>query len=198
MVVMLLLYTVISITGGLTFNTILVSVPKIVDERAGDAVPLVLVGGIATAVFLCGALGQLIVGRLVEKMAPALLFVIVVALQVLGCLWAASTTGLLLVAGLALTMAGVYGQVTSGDIVLARYTADAWRGRVYAVRYFLTFVSAGVAVQMIKVLYARGGFDLVLWAIVATTVVLLAAVIGFAALVLTTEARQRAALQPAE
>jgi MFS family permease len=198
MLIMLALYTVISITGGLTFNTVLIAVPKIVDERIGDSVPLVLVGGLATCVFLCGAIGQLIVGRLVEKMAPALLFVIVVVLQVLGCLWAASTTGLTLVIGLAVTMAGIYGQVTSGDIVLARYTADAWRGRVYAVRYFLTFVSAGVAVQMIKVLYARGGFDLVLWAIVGVTMVLLAAVIGFAALVLSTEARQRSAMQPAE
>jgi MFS family permease len=198
MLIMLALYTVISITGGLTFNTVLIAVPKIVDERIGDSVPLVMVGGLATCVFLCGAIGQLIVGRLVEKMAPALLFVIVVALQVLGCLWAASTTGLTLVIGLAVTMAGIYGQVTSGDIVLARYTADAWRGRVYAVRYFLTFVSAGVAVQMIKVLYGRGGFDLVLWAIVGVTMVLLAAVIGFAALVLSTEARQRGAMQPAE
>jgi MFS family permease len=198
MVIMLGLYVVISITGGLTFNTILVSVPKIVDERIGDSVPLVMVGSLATAIFLCGAAGQLIVGRLVEKMAPAVLFVIVVALQVLGCLWAATTTGLTLVIGLAVTMAGIYGQVTSGDIVLARYTADAWRGRVYAVRYFLTFVSAGVAVQMIKVLYGRGGFDLILWTIVGVTAVLLAAVIGFATLVLSVEARQRTSLQPAE
>ena len=40
-------------------------------------------------------------------------------------------------AALAVTVAAIYGQVTVNDIVLARYTADAWRGRVYAVRYFL-------------------------------------------------------------
>ena len=150
--------------------------------------------------FLCGAIGQLIVGRLVEKMIPAVLFILVVALQVVGCLWAANTTGLALVAGLAVTMAGIYGQVTVGDIVIARYTADAWRGRVYAVRYFLTFVSAGIAVQVIAILHGRGGFDQVMWAMVATTAVLLAAVIGFAALVLSVEAKQRAqpVIQPAE
>jgi MFS family permease len=198
MLIMLGLYLVISVTGGLTFNTILIAVPKIVEERVGDSVPLVMVGGIATAVFICGAIGQLIVGRLVEKMQPALLFVIVVVLQVIGCLWAATTTGLPLVIGLALTMAGIYGQVTTGDIVLARYTADAWRGRIYAVRYFVTFVAAGLAVQVIKILYGRGGFDLVLWAMVGTTAVLLAAVIGFATLVLSVEARQRLAVAPAE
>lgn len=198
MTIMFALYLVISVTGGLTFNTILISVPKIIDERVGDSVSLVAVGGIATAVFLCGALGQIIVGRLVEKMAPAFLFTIVVALQVLGCLWAATTSGLPLIIGLAVTMAGIYGQVTTGDIVLARYTADAWRGRIYAVRYFLTFVSAGIAVQVIAILHARGGFDLVLWSMVGVTLILLVAVIGFAALVLSVEAQQRTAPQPAE
>lgn len=198
MTIMFALYLVISVTGGLTFNTILISVPKIIDERVGDSVSLVAVGGIATAVFLCGALGQIIVGRLVEKMAPAFLFTIVVALQVLGCLWAATTSGLPLIIGLAVTMAGIYGQVTTGDIVLARYTADAWRGRIYAVRYFLTFVSAGIAVQVIAILHSRGGFDLVLWSMVGVTLILLVAVIGFAALVLSVEAQQRTAPQPAE
>src|SRR5205085_6596933 len=111
---------------------------------------------------LCGAAGQLLVGRLIERMMPPLLFVIVVALQVLGCLWAATTTGVPLVFGLAVTMAGIYGQVTVGDIVIARYTADAWRGRVYAVRFFLAFVSSGLAVAMIAALHGRGGFELVL------------------------------------
>jgi MFS family permease len=198
MIVMLALYLVISITGGLTFNTILITVPKIVEERVGADVPLVMVGGIATAVFICGAIGQLIVGRVVERVAPAVLFIIVVVMQVAGCLWAATTTGLPLVIGLAVTMAGIYGQVTTGDIVLARYTADAWRGRIYAVRYFVTFVSAGLAVQVIKILYERGGFDLVLWAMVGITAILLAAVIGFATLVLSVEARQRLAAAPAE
>ena len=40
---------------------------------------------------------------------------------------------------LALVMVSIYGQVTVNDMVIARYTADAWRGRVYAVRYFLSF-----------------------------------------------------------
>ena len=59
-------------------------------------------------------------------------------------------------------MAAIYAQVTVNDLVIARYTADAWRGRVYAVRYFLTFLVSGAAVSMIAVLYSRGGFDLVL------------------------------------
>ena len=54
-----------------------------------------------------------------------------------------------LLVALAFTMAAIYGQITLNDLVIARYTADAWRGRVYAVRYFLTFMVSGVAVSMI-------------------------------------------------
>ena len=34
------LYVVVSLTGGLTFNTISIALPKIVDERLGADVPL--------------------------------------------------------------------------------------------------------------------------------------------------------------
>ena len=59
-------------------------------------------------------------------------------------------------------MAAIYAQVTVNDMVIARYTADAWRGRVFAVRYFLTFLVSGAAVSLIALLHGRGGFDLVL------------------------------------
>ena len=52
----------------------------------------------------------------------------------------------MLIVALAVAMAAIYAQVTVNDLVIARYTADAWRGRVYAVRYFLTFLVSGAAV----------------------------------------------------
>ncbi len=195
---MLGLYVVISIAGGFVFNTVLIALPKIVDERIGDNAPLILVGSIATMIFLCGAAAQIASGRLIERYAPHWMFVGVVALQLAGILWAANATGLALVAALAVAMAGIYGQVTTGDIVLARYTADAWRGRIYAVRYFLTFMSAGVSVAAIAWMHGRGGFDLVLAVVSIAAIVLLVAVVGFALLVSGAEARHRASVVPAE
>ena len=191
------LYIVISLTAGLTFNTALIALPKIVDERMGATVSLLAVGGLATAVFLCGALAQLAVGRLVERYAAHLLFAIVVALQFAGIAWAATATGWMLIAALALSMAAIYAQVTLGDIVIARYTADAWRGRVYAVRYFLTFVSAGIAVQLIAILHGQGGFGFVLTAIAAIAGILLGCVLALFVLISNVEAK-RGAPQPAE
>jgi MFS family permease len=189
------LYVVISLAGGLTFNTISIALPKIVDERLGTDVPLLAVGWLATAVFMCGAVAQIVVGRLVERIAPYQLFAVIVALQFIGILWAANTAGTTLILALAATMAAIYGQVTVGDLVIARYTADAWRGRVYAVRYFLTFVSAGAAVSIIAFLYSRGGFDLLLMAVAGIAAIFLIGVLGIVALVSGVERR---APQPAE
>jgi hypothetical protein len=62
-----------------------------------------------------------------------------------------------------MAIAAIYGQVTLNDIVLARYTPPAWRGRVFAMRFFLNFTLAGPAVWGIGRLYDHGGFGLVLW-----------------------------------
>jgi MFS family permease len=196
-IIMFGLYIVISLAGGLTFNTISIALPKIVDERLGEGVPLLAVGSLATAVFMCGAVAQIVVGRLVEYIRPYQLFAVIVALQFLGILWAANATGMTLLFALALTMAAIYGQVTVGDLVIARYTADAWRGRVYAVRYFLTFVSSGAAVSIIAFLYSRGGFDLLLMTVAGIALVFLIGVIGIVLLVSGVE-RARRTPQPAE
>ena len=192
------LYILISLASGLVFNTISIALPKIIDERAGAGITLLQVGGLTTGVFLCGAVAQLAMGRLVEKIAPHLLFAGVIALQLLGIIWAANATGVSLLIALALSMAMIYGQVTAGDIVIARYTADAWRGRIYAVRYFLTFVSAGAGVSIIAFLHARGGFDMVLTALAAFAGVLLVTVIGFVILITVAVRPRNPVAQPAE
>jgi MFS family permease len=196
--IMFSLYVVVSLAGGLTFNTISIALPKIVDERLGEGVPLLAVGSLATAVFMCGAVAQIAVGRLVAYIKPYQLFAVIVALQFLGILWAANTSGMTLILALALSMAAIYGQVTVGDLVIARYTADAWRGRVYAVRYFLTFVSSGAAVSIIAWLYSRGGFDLLLMTVAGIALVFLVGVLGIVFLVSGVERARNRVAQPAE
>jgi MFS family permease len=190
------LFVVVAVTAGLVFNVISVSLPKIIDERSHQ-IPLAMVGSLATAVFMCGALAQLVMGRLVERYPPHILFAIIAASQFLGVFWAAHANGPALLVALAVAMAAIYGQVTVNDVVIARFTADAWRGRIYAVRYFLTFVSSGIAVSAIAFFHARGGFDLVLGltALVALGFVVATALI--AVLVHGVE-RRRMATEPAE
>ena len=104
----------------------------------------------------------------------------------------------MLIVALAVAMAAIYAQVTVNDMVIARYTADAWRGRVYAVRYFLTFLVSGAAVSMIALLHGRGGFDLVLG---VTAVIALGFVVATAAIALLVngvEKERARAVAPAE
>jgi MFS family permease len=82
------LFIVIALCAGLVFNIISVALPKIVDERLGADVPLLLVGGVTTMIFMCGALAQLAVGRLVERFPPYPVRGIA-ALQFVGVLWTA-------------------------------------------------------------------------------------------------------------
>ncbi len=191
------LFIVIALTAGTTFHLLTIALPKIVDERLTENVPLLLAGSVATLVLVCGGLAQLCVGRLVERFSPHSMFAAITGLGFLGNLWAAYADGIALMAALAIAVAAIYGQVTVNDMVLARYTADAWRGRVYAVRYFLLFISAGAAIGMISILHERGGFALVLGVNATITFVMFIATVALALLVGNVEARHAAA-QPAE
>jgi MFS family permease len=192
------LFIVIALCAGLVFNVVSIALPKIVDERLGAGLPLIWVGGLASAVFMCGAIAQIAVGRLVERFPLHILFAVIASLQFLGVLCAAQATGKLLILALAVAMAAIYAQVTVNDLVIARYTADAWRGRVYAVRYFLTFLVSGAAVSVIAILYGRGGFGLVLatTAGIALGFVFATALIAF--LVNAVEKERARAVAPAE
>jgi MFS family permease len=191
------LFILIALGAGLAFNVISVALPKLIDERVGHDINLMAVGSLATAVFLVGALAQLAMGRLVERTAPTILLTLITATLFIGVFWSVHAGGVTLMAALAVAMIGLYGQVTVNDVVIARYTADAWRGRVYAVRYFLVFISSGAAVASIAYLHARGGFDLVLLMTAGICFVFFAATVGVAILVAGVDGRKQAAV-PAE
>jgi MFS family permease len=190
------LFVVVALSAGLVFNTISVALPKIVDERVGHGISLLEVGGLTTVVFLCGAVAQISVGRLVERIAPHILFATLAIMQFAGVVWSVYASGVQVLFALAFTMAAIYGQITVNDLLIARYTADAWRGRVYAVRYFLTFMISGVAVSMIALLYGRGGFGLVLGATAIIALGFLVAVLLIA--IIANGVEKTRALQPAE
>lgn len=155
---------VVSVAGGVVFNATTVGMPKIFDERLSMlARSPARVGLLVFAVYVIGATAQLIVGRLVDRYPLRTVFLPLAALQA-PCLLLAATardwTMLVLAVGI---MFGVFGQVTINDTMVARYTTDAWRARVYAVRYVVSFSASASAVPLVAFLYrGTGGFDLAL------------------------------------
>jgi MFS family permease len=191
------LFIVVALAAGLVFNTLSVALPKIVDERVSN-ISLVEVGGLTTAVFICGAIAQMAVGRLVERFRLHILFAVLAIMQFAGVVWTAYASGTMILFALAFTMAAIYGQITVNDLIIARYTADAWRGRVFAVRYFLTFMISGVAVSMIAFLYNRGGFPLVLGTTAVVALGFLMAVLAIAYIAANVERARVPHAMPAE
>lgn len=191
-------FALLAFSGGTVFNILTIAIPKIVDERMAQDIPLVLLGSVATGVLLFGGIAQLTVGRLVSRFAPHVLLACIGLMQVVGVVWAYLATGPLLLGALALSIAAIYAQVTVGDIVIARYTADAWRGRVFAVRFFLAFISSGVAVSLIAALHGKGGFGLVLIVTAIFAALFAVATIAISMLASRAEARLPQSAQPAE
>jgi MFS family permease len=196
------LFMLLALFSGLVFNALTITLPKVIDARIGHDVSIGLVGGIATGVFICGAIAQVSMGRLVERIAPHLVMSGIAITQLVAMLLVTHLGGWTLIPALALAVASIYGQVTVGDIVLARYTPSPWRGRVYAMRFFLIFTTAGPAVWGIGRLWDRGGADLVLFVTAVIAAVFAINSLGITALVAGAEGRRAraaaAAVAPAE
>lgn len=181
--------------GGMTFNITTIALPKVVDERVGDGLPLMLIGSVATLVFAFGALTQLLMGRLIDRYSLPVLFLGLSILQPLGLGLAAVSTGVPLLIGLVLTMAALYGQVVINDAMVARYVPPVYRARAYSVRYFLGFTVSGFVVPLIALLHDRGGFGFVLGVAAGFGAVIVAAALGFFLLTRREAARSLAAAE---
>ena len=164
------------VAGGMTFNVTTIALPKVIDERMGFELPLTIIGSLATIVFVFGALTQLLMGRLIDRYSLPSIFVGLSALQPVGLAIAAASTGAPLLTGLFIITSAIYGQVVINDAMVARYVPAQYRAKAYSVRYFLGFTASGFAAPMIALLYARGGFPVVLaaTAVFGATVVLCA------------------------
>ena len=163
-IAVIILFLLLAFWVGLVFNAITIMLPKLVQQRVASDLPLAQAGMLATAVFLCGGLAQFSMGCAVERVIPHVIMSFIAGIQVIGILLAMDASSWWLLPSLALAVASIYGQVTVNDLVLARYTPPAWRGRIYAIRFFLIFTMAGPAAWGIARLYENGGFNAVLGA----------------------------------
>ncbi|MFO1129482.1 MAG: MFS transporter [Rhodospirillales bacterium] len=148
----------VSIAGGVVFNATTVAMPKVFDERlAGLHLDAFVVGALVSAVFAFGAMAQLIVGWLVDRMPLKRVFVPLSLLQAPCLLLAVGAGGWSMVALAALAMFAIFGQMTINDSIVARYTSDAWRARAFAARYLITFAASATAVPLVAFLHDGSG-----------------------------------------
>jgi len=162
-VLLALLVVVIAIST--TFNAITVSLPKLFAERLADLTHNVaLLGVIAAGVYVFGAATQYTIGKLIDRYSLKTVFLpMSVVLPPLLYLAATASNWALIAAAIGIVI-GLFGQITINDAMVGKYTAEEWRSRAFAVRYFVGFTAAGASVGLVAWLYAQGGFGLMLYA----------------------------------
>jgi MFS family permease len=167
--------------GGIIFNATTVSMPKVFDERLAALTDTTFgIGVLVCITYLIAAMAQLLVGWWLDRRSLKAVFVVVTAMQV-PLLWlAGSLTGYAMLACAVLMMFFVFGQIPINDAMIAKYTAEEWRARAYAVRYVVSFGASALAVPLIAGVYGRtGGFEPLFAILAMLAVVTLAAALAF-------------------
>ncbi|MCY4588964.1 MAG: MFS transporter [Alphaproteobacteria bacterium] len=178
--------------GGFIFNAMTVSMPKVLDDRlAVYQLSATEVGAIASLVYAAAAFTQVAVGRAIDRFAIKPIFLGLMAGQAIALYAAINSEGWMMVAIAVLVMVMVFGQIPINDTLIARHTPDAWRGRVFSVKYVLSFTVSAAAVPSISWLYDSGGGFPTMFTVAAGAAV----IITFAVAALP--GRQRTALETA-
>lgn len=186
-----------SVLGGMLFYAGTVALPKIFEDRAAGVVSgITEVGGLVSIVFAVAALAQLPVGWLLDRYPVRWIQVSLAAAQLVLLLFAVGATDWLMIGVAMPLLFAIFGEIPIGDWLVARYTADRWRSRAYAVSYVFSMgVSVAIA-PLIAALYGASGDFTSLFLVLAAC----AAGMCVAALVLLPATRPPAvpAVAPAE
>ena len=144
--------------GGFIFNAMTVSMPKVLDDRLiAFQLSATEVGAIASLVYAAAAFSQIAVGRAIDRYSIKLIFLALMVGQVIALYLAILADGWTMVAVAVFVLVMVFGQIPINDTLIARHTPDAWRGRVFSVKYVLSFTVSAAAVPSISWLYDSGG-----------------------------------------
>lgn len=147
-----------TLAGGLAFNATTAALPKVFDERLSFLHGATAwVGLIVCAVYGVGAVAQLLVGTLLDRMPIKYCLLPIALLEAPLLWWAARAHDGAMVAAAAGWIFLVFANVTVNDTIVARYATPEWRSRVYALRYVLSYGVSATAVPLVALMHSAGG-----------------------------------------
>lgn len=167
--------------GGFIFNATTISLPKVFDDKqvASLAVSGTEAGSLIALVYAVAAFTQIAVGHLIDRYSAKLVFLLLAIGDVAIFLVAAQATGSVMLAVSLAMMMLVFGQIPITDTLIARNTPEHWRGRVYAIKYVLSFAIAATAVPAISALHAFGAGFSALFLICASCAAVITVAVAF-------------------
>lgn len=168
---------VTTLFGGVVFNSTTIAMPKVFDERLRALVSTTLgIGVLVSLVYSFAAVAQLVVGHFLDRGGIKPVLLSVVGFQVPLLVAAAFFDNhLMLLAALGM-MFFIFGQVPINDAMVAAYTDEKWRSRVFAVRYVISFGASACAVPLVAAAHRYSSdFRYLFFALAAMAAVMFAA-----------------------
>ena len=169
---------VMTLVGGLVFNSTTIALPKLFDERLTNIADSMMgFTAMAALVYAGASFAQLASGLAIDRYAVKPVLLVTVTLQVIMMPIVATQTDWPLFAASFVMMLAVFGQIPITDTLITRYTPDAMRSRVFSLKYILNLGVGSLAVPSIWYMHERaGGFhDLFFTLTVCAGIVLAAA-----------------------
>ena len=167
-----------SISGSLLFNFTTNGNGELLRERFRGIVddPAAL-GALLALAYVAGALTQVAVGLLLDRVSLKKLYAAIVAAQAPLFLLAANAEGWALYALMIAFMVAVFGAIPFTDAMIVRYVDDRMRSRVSGMRLAVAFGVSSLAVWLLGPLVKAAGFRTLLLLMAAIAAVTLGVVL---------------------
>jgi MFS family permease len=160
--------TAASVTGSLLFNFTTNGNAQLLAERfRGIVEDPALLGAMLAGVYAVASLAQVVVGRLIDRVALKPLYLCIALMQVPLLALATQAHGWWMLVLLLAVMAFIFGSVPFTDAMIARYVEDRIRSRVAGARLTVSIGISSLAVWALGPLVKALGFDTLLWTMTA-------------------------------
>ena len=146
--------------SSIIFQSTTFALPKVFDERLkGIAGSATLIGWLAFLVFAIASMAQVVVGSLLDRLGPRVVFMGMAAIQTVFFLtmpglsdWPALLVALAF-------MLGAFGQIPINDYMIGKLARSELRASIYGVRYLVSFAVLAAVLPLIAWVHQTWGFD---------------------------------------
>ncbi len=164
--------------SSIIFQGTTFSLPKVFDERLGGiAQSATSVGWLAFIVFAVASMAQLIVGSLLDRYGPRLVFSGVAVVQIVFFLLMPGLTdwpALIVALGF---MLGAFGQIPINDYMIGKMAKSELRASIYGTRYVVSFAVLAAVLPLIAWVHHNWGFDMMFYILATSAAAILCAVL---------------------
>ena len=147
-------------SGGFIFGAVTFVVPRYFEVSMTNlSTSVAITGLLASLVYAVASFSQMAIGWLIDRYSPKNVLLTMAVGQVIFIYLAAQFNDLALFVAMLIAMSFVFGQIPITDTILARYVPDAWRAKVFSVKFMLN-LSIGASVLPVCGLILQNGYTM--------------------------------------